>query len=80
MLPAILQQLGNVQTNQVKQMMDMVRNARNPAEMLSRLASTNPQVNQVMKLVQSAGDPKKAFYDLARQKGVNPDDILNMLK
>ena len=29
---------------------------------------------------QNGGDVKKVFYDMAKQKGVNPDDILNILK
>jgi hypothetical protein len=29
---------------------------------------------------QNGGDPKQAFYAMAREKGVNPDEILNMLK
>ena len=83
-MPQILQQLGSAQQSsqmtQIKQMMELVRNARNPAQMLSKIASSNPQVNQVMKMVEASGDPKKAFYELARQKGVNPNDILNLLK
>lgn len=83
MLPMILQQLGSVQPNpmsQIKQMMNMVRNAPNPSEMLSKIASSNPQVNQVIQMVKASKSPKNTFYELARQRGVNPDDILNALK
>lgn len=61
--------------------MDTVRSARNPNAMLSLLAKKNPALGTVMQLVQkSGGDPKKAFYELAAQKGVNPEDILSQLR
>lgn len=38
-------------------------------------------MKQVMDIIkQAGGDPKKAFYYLAEQKGVDPDEIINMLK
>ena len=79
-----MQALGN-QTNpqiaQVKQMLNTVRSAGNPQAMLNQLIQNNPQMRQVMDIVnQNGGDPKKAFYAMAQQKGVNPDDILSMLK
>lgn len=82
-IPQILQQLGNMPGNlrQIKGMMDMVRTAGNPQAMLSQMMQQNPQMKQVMDAVnQYGGDPKKAFYGLCEQKGVDPNEILNMLK
>ena len=65
---------------QIKQMMNMMRNASNPQEMLQNMVSSNPQMKQVMDIVQkSGGDPKTAFYNLAKERGVNPDEIIQML-
>lgn len=63
--------------NNVKQMMNFVKTAKNPQAALTQLANSNPQVKQVLQLAGS--NPKQAFYDLARQKGINPDDIIKML-
>lgn len=83
-LPPILQALqgrNNQGLGQIRQMMDMVRSSGNPQAMISQFAQNNPQLRSVMQMVsQAGGDPKKAFYDLAQQKGVNPDEILGMLK
>ena len=77
-IPQILQQLGG---SQIKQMMDMVRTAGDPQAMLNRILQSNPQYQQINQLInQAGGDPRKAFYDLARQRGVDPNDVLNMLK
>ena len=42
---------------------------------------TNPQIKYVMDLVnQNGGDPKAAFYKLAEEKGIDPNEIINILK
>ena len=61
--------------------MQMVRSAGNPQAMLGQLLQNNPQMRQAMNLVQQyGGDAQKAFYALAQQRGVNPDEILSMLQ
>lgn len=82
-MPGILQQIANANPmmQRIRQMMGAVNNAKNPQEMMNQLVSSNPQMKQVMDLInQSGGDPKSAFYKLAEQRGVNPNDILDMLK
>ena len=62
-------------------MMGMVNAAQNPQAMLNQLMNNNPQMKQVMDIVnQHDGDPKKAFYAMAEQNGIDPNDILNMMK
>ena len=40
----------------------------------SKIQEANDLVNQ------AGGDPEKAFRDLCAQKGINPDDIIALLK
>ena len=81
MLPQILQQLGGTIPPQIRQMAQLVRSANNPQAMINQLMQTNPQMKQVMDLVRSSGgDPKRAFYSLAEQKGVDPNMILDQLR
>lgn len=62
-------------------MFNMVRSSRNPQTMLQNMMNNNPQMKQVMDIVrQSGGDPKTAFYKMAKEKGVDPNNILSMLK
>lgn len=84
-IPPVLQQLGRNNLLQmvqpVKQMMNMVRSAQDPQAMLNQLASTNPNMKQVMDIIQQhGGDPMKALKETAGQMGFNSDDIMNMLK
>lgn len=62
----------------VKNMISAVKASRNPQAMIQNMVQRNPQVQQLLR--QSGGDPKAAFYNLAQQKGVNPDEIINLLK
>ena len=81
MLQALKSSPVNNNLNQIKQMMNMVRSAGNPMAMLQNMAQTNPQLKQVMDVVNtSGGDPKAAFYKMAKEKGVNPEQILSMLR
>ena len=83
MVPQILQQLGGgaMIPPQIRQMMQLVKSARNPQAMLGQLMQTNPQMQEVMEAVRAAGnDPKRAFYALAEKKGIDPNSILEQLK
>jgi hypothetical protein len=41
----------------------------------------NPTYSRVMNYIQqNGGDPKAAFYKMAQERGVNPDDILSQLR
>ena len=65
----------------IKQMMSMVRSAGNPQSMLNQLAMNNPQLRQVMDIVQRhGGDPVAAFRAEAEARGVDPDEIMGMLR
>ena len=83
MLPQILQQLGGgvMIPPQIKQMFQMLRSSSNPQAMISQLMQTNPQMKHAMDIIKASGnDPKRAFYALAEQKGINPQSILDQLK
>ena len=58
-----------------------IRTAQNPNMMLQQLAQTNPNVASAMNLIrQYGGDPQKAFYEEARKGGVDPNQIIGMLR
>lgn len=80
----MLNQLGRSlpsNLNQIKQMANMFKNAKNPQMLIQNMMMQNPQMKQVMDFInQNGGDAKSAFYKLADQRGVDPNEILNMLK
>ena len=78
----MLQNLNKTTINQnVSQIKNMMRSMGNPQMMLNQMLTRNPQYKQVMNYIQqSGGDAKTAFYKMAREKGVDPDDIIRQLQ
>lgn len=79
---AMLNQNRMVQNLQpIKNMMNMLRSAGNPQMMLQQMTAQNPQFKQAVDYVNAnGGDAKTACYKLAKEKGINPDEILQMFK
>ena len=76
-MPPILQQLNNPGIGKIRQMMNMAKAMQNPQAAIQQM----PQLKQAMDFVQrTGGDPQKAFYELAKQKGVDPESILSQLR
>ena len=66
---------------QIKNLMNTVRNMGNPQMMLNQMMAQNPQMKNVMDYIrQNGNDPKQAFYKMAQEKGVDPNEILRQLK
>ena len=63
---------------QARQMAQALKASNNPQAMFSQMLTQNPRVNQIIQ--QYGGDPKTAFYKYAEANGVNPDEILNMMR
>lgn len=67
--------------NQALQTINQIKSSKNPNQMLQILASKNPNVANAINLAnQYGGDYQKAFYEEARKRGIDPNQILGMLK
>lgn len=65
----------------ITQMAKTFKAMSNSQTMLNQMLTTNPYLKQVMDYVNAnGGDPKTAFYKLAEEKGVNPEEILSQLR
>lgn len=59
----------------------MFQAAKDPQAALSQMAQTDKRMQQVSDFVnQNGGDAKAAFYQLARQKGVDPDAFIQQMQ
>ena len=78
---SLYQQLNQSQNNNIGNTFRMLKNSNNPMQLLQNMARSNPQVQSVMNMIQTSGkSPKDLFYEIARQRGVDPNQILNMLR
>lgn len=76
----MLQNLNQSRLMPIKNMLNTVRSAGNPQMMLNQMIGQNPQIRQVMEYVNNnGGDPKAAFYRLAQEQGIDPDEVLKHL-
>lgn len=65
----------------IKKLMNTVKGVQNPQQILANMAQNNPQMRNVMSLVQNSGlSPKDLFYKMAKEQGVNPEEILRALQ
>ena len=73
--------LANIMNPQAKQLLQTVQAAQNPQMALQQLMLNNPEMKKAIEYVNAnGGNPKDAFYKLAKERGIDPDSILNSLK
>lgn len=65
----------------IKKMMGTLKGIQNPQQMMATMAQNNPQMKDVLSLVSNSNmSPKDLFYKMAKEKGVNPDEIIKALQ
>ena len=62
------------------EIMNALRSARDPKQLLEQYARSNKNVREVVDMVNKVGDPKTAFYQMASAKGVDPEAILSLIR
>ena len=73
--------LTGIMNPQMKQLMQTVMTSQNPQMALQQLVQNNPNMKQAIDYVNAnGGNPKDAFYKLAKERGIDPEAILNSLK
>ena len=66
--------------NDILNMFNQVRTAKDPNVMIQTLMQTNPQMKETMDVIGKYPDAKQAFYAMAQQKNQDPNTIINELK
>ena len=73
--------LGQNNMSVVKSIVGMLSGSANPYQVLTGIAAKNPMIKNVMDSANSSGKSyKDIFYELAKQKGVDPNSIIGQLK
>lgn len=71
----------NGQISQIKSLMMMAQASKDPVGFINQAAANNPTLRDIITLVNSSGkDPRALFYEIAKQKGVDPEAILSQLR
>ena len=62
-------------------MINIMSQSSNPMQLMQIMAQSNPQLQSILNLIQtSQKSPKDLFFEMARQRGVDPQQILQMLQ
>ena len=87
--PSVQQQIPNTNSGtfqppsnlgQIKGLLNMMKTGGNPQGMVQSMLQNSPQGGEIVKYLNAhGGDARAAFYDMAKQKGVDPNTVLNML-
>lgn len=64
---------------QIKGLMQQLGTLNNPNLVIQKMAQSNPQMQQVLNLC-NGRNPKDVFYSMCQQRGIDPEQILSMLK
>ena len=70
--------INNQALQSVKRMVGMYRAAKNPDAALQMMAQQNPAIGDIMRVC-APGGLQNSFYQLCKEQGVNPDDVLSQI-
>lgn len=83
-MPNPLNQLNNYNNmpgmGNIQQMYQSFMNSKNPMQLFQQMAMKNPQLNNVVKMINSGGNPQQVFNQLCQQRGINPDTFINTIR
>lgn len=67
--------------NPLFQMINMARNGGNPMQMIQQMARSNPQVNQVMQIMngKSPDQLRKMASNMAKERGMSLEQVAQQL-
>jgi hypothetical protein len=61
----------------INEVYSLYRSGGNPMILLNKMAQNNPQVKNVMSMLNQGANPQQLFYSLCQQRGVDPTTILS---
>ena len=47
---------------------------------INNLLQSNPNLKSIMDMIRKGGNPKQMFFEMAKQKGIDPNTILSQIK
>lgn len=76
----LFQQLNAGVPEQARKMAALFKGARNPQTLIANALKNNPEAAALLDTVKNGADPQALFYAKAKEKGVDPESILSLLR
>lgn len=61
--------------NQLQNIYKMMQNG-DPMQIFQQMAMRNPNMQPIMNMINSGRNPKDLFYQMCKQRGINPDEFI----
>lgn len=74
------QDKSNLNTDLIKKIVLIAKYQRNPEQALLQLVQTNPEFKDIIPMLNSGRNPRDIFYTKAKESGINPDKILQIIQ
>lgn len=65
---------------QMRSMYQTFQNSKNPMMLFQQMASRNPQLQPIMNMLRQGMNPNQVFNQICQERGINPQELMNMLK
>ena len=59
---------------------NLIKNSGDPNQAMTTIMNQNPEFKKAVEAINMLGNPEKLFYERAKQKGVDPNSIISLLK
>lgn len=63
----------------VKGMINNLKSVQNPDAVINMLAGKNPLLGNVMRML-NGRNPQQVFFEECKRQGIDPNEIINMLR
>lgn len=64
---------------EINKIINAYKSTNNPQQLLMNMAMKNPNIQKIINMINESGQtPKDLFFQMARQKGIDPNIIINM--
>ncbi len=67
------------QPNYIQDLYKAISQSKNPYQTFITLAGNNPQLQPIVNVIKSGGNPQAIFNDMCKQRGVNPEEFLKSI-
>lgn len=70
----------NKQVNNSNPIVDLYKSGGNPFDFMYKISGNNPKMQQILQLLNNGSNPQQLFYQMCKNRGVNPETILNQFR
>lgn len=71
---------GGMNMANVRNVYKSIFNSKNPMQAMQNMMASNPRMAQVNNLLRQGRNPESIFREMARQRGIDPDEFIREMQ